>query len=57
MAIIQVRGHESKQYYALWFIAGLLYNFTPVKMKGPNKTLEQTKNNNWKKLKTKLETR
>ena len=43
MTLIQVKGHEPKQYYALWFIAGLLYNFTSVKMKGPNKTLRTKK--------------
>ena len=37
--IILVKGHESKQYYALWIIVGLFYNITYVKMKGPNKTL------------------
>ena len=44
MTLIQVKGHEPKQYYALWFIAGLLYNFTSVKMKGPNKTFRTNEN-------------
>ena len=44
MTIIQVKGHEPKQYYALRFIADLLYNFTSVKMKGPNKTLRTRRN-------------
>ena len=46
MAIIQVKEHESKQYYALWFIAGLLYNFTPIKIKGPNKTFRMKNSSN-----------
>ena len=39
MAIILDKGHEFTQYYAQGIIAGLFYNFTIVKMKGPNKTL------------------
>ena len=43
VAIIIVKGHESKQYNALCVIVGLFYNFTIVKMKGPNKTFRPKK--------------
>ena len=45
IAIILVKGHESKQYYALRIIVGLFYNFTIVKMKGPNKNIKNEKKN------------
>ena len=48
-AIILVEGHESKQYVALRVIVGLLYNFTIVKMKGPNKTLRTNLSNIFRK--------
>ena len=40
-ALTLVKGHESKPYAALWVIVGLLYNFTNVKMIGPNKPLKK----------------
>ena len=43
IAIILVKGHESTQYVALR-VVGLLYKFTYVKMKGPNKTFRTIKN-------------
>ena len=45
IAIILVKGHESKQYYALRIIVGLFYNFTIVKMKGPNKNIKNERSN------------
>ena len=35
-----MKGHESKPYEAVLVIAGLLFNFTTVKMRGPNKSLK-----------------
>ena len=39
MARTRVKGHEPKSYETLLVIAGLLFNFTTVNMRGPNKTL------------------
>ena len=36
-----IKGHESTLYEALLVIAGLLFNFTIVKMRGPNKSLKR----------------
>ena len=33
-----MKGHESKSYETLLVIDGLLFNFTIVKMRGPNKS-------------------
>ena len=38
-----VKGQESKLCEALGGIVGLFYNFTIIKMKGPNKTIELKK--------------
>ena len=43
MEIIIDKGYEFTQYYARGIIAGLFYNFTIVKMKGPNKTFRPKK--------------
>ena len=37
-----MKGHESKSYEALLVIAGLLFESTIVKMRGPNKSLKET---------------
>ena len=37
------KGQESTPYEALLVIAGLLFNFTIVKMRGPNKSLNHKK--------------
>ena len=34
------KGHEPKLYEALVVIAGLFFEFTSVKMKGPNKQIK-----------------
>ena len=34
-----MKGHKSKSYDTLLVIAGLLFKFTLVKMRGPNKSL------------------
>ena len=36
-----MKGHESKSYETLLVIAGLLFEFTIVKMRGPNKSLNR----------------
>ena len=38
-----ITGHESMPYEALLVIAGLLFNFIIVKMRGPNKSLNHKK--------------
>ena len=37
------KGHESTLYETLLAVAGLLFNFTIVKMRGPNKSLKLKK--------------
>ena len=44
-ATTQGKGHESKPYVGTQVIVGLLYNFTYVKMKGPNKKPLKTNEN------------
>ena len=39
IAITKAKGHEPIMYEALLVIVGLFFNFTFVRMKGPNKTL------------------
>ena len=39
MAMTSVKGHESMSYETMLVIAGLLFKFTIVKMRGPNKPL------------------
>ena len=39
----KAKEHEFKPYKALLVIIGLLFNFTIVKMKGPNKSLRTKK--------------
>ena len=39
IAITKVKGHKPKLYETLKFIAGPLFMFTIIKMKGPYKSL------------------
>ena len=39
MAMTSVKGHESMSYETMLVIAGLLFKFAIVKMRGPNKPL------------------
>ena len=39
MATTNIKGHESMSYETVLAVAGLLFKFTIVKMRGPNKRL------------------
>ena len=44
MAMTNKKGHEPKLYETLLVFAGLLFELTSVKMRGPNKPLNHQKN-------------
>ena len=43
MEMASIKGHESMSYGTMLAIAGLLFKFTIVKMRGPNKPLNHKK--------------
>ena len=43
MAMTNTKGHESTSYETILVVAGLLFIFTIVNMKGPNKQLNHKK--------------
>ena len=44
MATASIKGHQSKSNETILVVAGLLFKFTIVKMRGPNKQLNHKKN-------------